>query len=602
MRLLLCAFTVLLLGSAHAISDSGSGASGQMVNAGVATTGLTADGQLEALYEREWAWRQRELARVRDARGTWARDDHFPDVSAAAQARRLTYWESALAELDQIEKLELSHEAAINASVFREIIAGLISDLRFRTYEAPFNSDTFFWGGLHPQNGGFGDAQDYRRYLGRLEDLPRFFAQHRENMRAGLARGFSVPAVATLGRDQSIEAYLIGGSENPFYIPLMAIPASIDPATSRELQADARRLIDEAVVPAYAELLRFMREEYLPNTRRTTAARDLPDGAAFYEDRIRRFTTLDLTPEEIHSTGLAEVARIRAAMDVIIDELEFSGTRGEFFEFMRTDPQFYARTPDELMGVSAYVAKRMDGKLSEVLGFLPRRRFAINPVPPAIAPIYTGGRGGLNACLMNTYNLSARPLYTLPALTLHECAPGHALQAAIALESPGEIPEFRAQNYFSGYGEGWGLYTEWLGGEIGIYRTPYEYFGQLTYEMWRAARLVIDTGLHRYGWSREQAVEYLRDNAALSEHEINTEIDRYISWPGQALAYKLGEMLIREKRKKAEAALATDFDQRYFHDFILALRSVPLGVLGDELDAWIAAGGPNPFPEFAPPG
>jgi uncharacterized protein (DUF885 family) len=266
-----------------------------------------------------------------------------------------------------------------------------------------------------------------------------------------------------------------------------------------------------------------------------------------------------------------------------------------FFEFLRTDPQFYAKSPDELMGISAYVAKRMDGKLKEVLGFLPRHRFAIRPVPDAIAPVYTGGRGGYDACLMNTYNLPARPLYTLPALTLHECAPGHALQAAIAREAPTDIPEFRAYNYFSGYGEGWGLYTEWLGGEIGIYRTPYERFGQLTYEMWRACRLVIDTGLHEFGWSREQAIAYLRDNAPMSEHEITTEIDRYISWPGQALAYKLGEMLLREKRRAAETALGANFDQRHYHDFVLALRSVPLDVLSAELDRWIAEGGPDPF-------
>ena len=216
-------------------------------------------------------------------------------------------------------------------------------------------------------------------------------------------------------------------------------------------------------------------------------------------------------------------------------------------------------------------------------------------MPDEIAPIYTAGRGGYGRCLMNTYDLPQRPLYTIPALTLHECSPGHSLQAAISREAPGDIPEFRARNYFSGYGEGWGLYVEWLGGELGIYRTPYEKFGQLTYEMWRACRLVIDTGVHHYGWSRDEALAYLRDNAALSEREVTTEIDRYISWPAQALAYKLGEMLIREKRAKAEAELGTDFDQRWFHDTILALRSVPLSVLADELDAWIAAGGPDPY-------
>ncbi len=560
----------------------------------------SADGELRSLYEREWAWRQEQFAWQRDADDQWVKQDRLPDVGADAQARRLAYWESVLAELEGIDEARLSAEERINAAVFRQIVETHASDARFRTFEAPLNSDTFFWGGLHPQTGGFADEAAYRRYLGRMRDLPRYFGQHKDNMRAGLARGYSVPAVTLKGRDQSIEAYLLPGTDNPFWGPFDALPPTITSPARLALQEEAREVIAAAVVPAYTDLLQFMREEYLPNTREALAARDLPDGEAFYRAQIRAYTTLDLTPEEIHNAGLREVERLRAEMESILEELSFDGDMAAFFEFLRTDPQFYAKTPDELMGVSAYVAKRMDGKLSEVLGFLPRRRFAINPVPPAIAPIYTAGRGGLSACLMNTYNLPARPLYTLPALTLHECAPGHALQAAIALEAPGEIPEFRARNYFSGYGEGWGLYTEWLGGEIGIYRTPYERFGQLTYEMWRACRLVIDTGVHWYGWSREEALAFLRDNAALSEHEITTEIDRYISWPAQALAYKLGEMLIREKRARAEGTLGVDFDQRFFHDKILALRSVPLHVLAEELDAWIDAGGPNPYPE-APP-
>ncbi|WOJ92110.1 DUF885 family protein [Congregibacter variabilis] len=562
------------------------------------TAVTSADAQLKALYEREWEWRQNELGKQRDDSGAWVKKASLADVSASAQQQRLAYWEAALEELNTIPVAELSDEEAINAAVFRQIIETLANNARYRTYEAPLNSDTFFWAGLHPQNGGFADAESYRRYLGRLRDLPRFFEQHSANMRAGMARGYTVPAVSLKGREESIEAYLLPGSDNPFWIPFDAFPAMLDDRQRERLQAEAREVIATQVVPAYTQLLEFMRQEYLPGARKTLAARDLPDGEAFYQSQIRGFTTLDLTAEQIHNTGLAEVQRLRAEMELILAELEYDGDMARFFHFLRTDPQFYAKTPDELMGYSAYVAKRMDGKLAEVLGFLPRRRFAINPVPPAIAPIYTGGRGGLNACLMNTYNLPARPLYTLPALTLHECAPGHALQAAISLEAPGEIPEFRAQNYFSGYGEGWGLYTEWLGGQIGIYRTPYERFGQLTYEMWRACRLVIDTGVHQFGWSREQAIAYLRDNAAMSEHEITTEVDRYISWPAQALAYKLGEMLIREKRLRAEAVLGTDFDQRYFHDTILGLRSVPLTVLASELDAWIDAGGPNPFPDM----
>jgi len=554
-----------------------------------------ADQRLRDLYEREWAWRQNEQARERTPEGQWVSAARLPDVSAAAWARRLAYWEQVLAELDAIDVQALSDEERINAAVFRQIIETRISDVRFRTYEAPLNSDTFFWRGYHPRGGGYRDLDAYERYLARMREVPRSLAQHRANMRAGLARGYTPPAISLIGRENSIEAYLLPGEDNPFWEAFEAIPDRIPERDAGRLRARGRELIATRIVPAYAELLEFMRKEYLPGARNVLAARELPDGEAFYRAQIRKYVTLDLTPEDIHRTGLSEVDRIRREMEAILDELAYTGSMAEFFEFLRTDPRFYAKTPDELMGVSAYVAKRMDGKLSQVLGFLPRRRFAINPVPDAIAPVYTGGRGGLNACLMNTWNLPARPLYTLPALTLHECAPGHALQAAISLESPGEIPEFRARNYFSGYGEGWGLYTEWLGGEIGIYRTPYERFGQLTYEMWRACRLVIDTGVHWYGWSRDDALDYLRANAALSEHEITTEVDRYISWPAQALSYKLGEILIREKRAKAEGLLGPDFDQRYFHDAILALRSVPLEVLARELDAWIDAGGPNPF-------
>jgi uncharacterized protein (DUF885 family) len=265
----------------------------------------------------------------------------------------------------------------------------------------------------------------------------------------------------------------------------------------------------------------------------------------------------------------------------------------EFFHFLRTDPQFYAKTPRELLSYSAYVSKQADWKLGETIGFLPRRRHGIRPVPEALAPIYTGGRGGLEACLMNTYNLPARPLYTIPALTLHECTPGHSFQAALALEGP-ERPPFRRGASFSAYGEGWGLYTEWLGTVMGIYETPYEDFGRLTYEMWRAARLVIDTGIHAFGWSREQAMDYLRSHAALSEHEITTEVERYIAWPGQALAYKLGELQIRRHRREAEQQLGSKFDQRHFHDAILALGSVPLPVLEERMARFIADGGVNP--------
>jgi len=547
----------------------------------------SADARLRALYTAEWTWRQRENARTDGPRD--AGSDHFPRVDAASQDARLTYWTRALATLDSIPFAELSPEEKINAQVFRTSVRALADDVRFRTYEAPFNSDTFFWTEFTARQ-GFATVEAYRNYLARLRDVPRYFDEQMVNMRAGLARGYTVPRVSIVGRDKTIEPYVKGDSTNPLWGPFAQMPASIPAAQQTAMRAEAATVLRDVVAPAYGRLLTMIRTEYMPKARTNLAATSMPNGQAFYKAQIEKYTTLDLTPQEIHDIGLKEVARISADMDVTMRQSGFKGTRQEFFKFLRTDPQFYAKTPRELLSLSAYVSKKADGKLRETIGTLPRYRHGILPVPAAIAPIYTGGRGGLEACLMNTYNLPARTLYTIPSLTLHECTPGHSFQAALALEGP-ERPPFRRGTSFSGYGEGWGLYTEWLGTQMGIYETPYEEFGRETYEMWRACRLVIDTGIHQFGWSRERAVEYLKQNAALSEHEINTEIDRYISWPGQALAYKLGEIQIRRHRREAEEKLGAAFDQRKFHDAILALGSVPLPVLEQRMAQFIADGG-----------
>src|SRR3546814_808465 len=391
-------------------------------------------------------------------------------------------------------------------------------------------------------------------------------------MRAGLKRGFTVPKVAATGRDKTIEPYLAADETNPLFKPFTQMPESIPTAEQERLRAEAKAIIASQAVPAYTELLGFLREEYLPNARTNISASSLPDGPAYYQAMIAKFTTLDLTAEQIHQIGLGEVARIKAEMEATKQDADFDGTLAEFMHFLRTDPQFYAKTPHELLADAAYWVKKADLKLKDTIGFLPRFRHGILPVPEALAPIYTGGRGGLESCLFNTYNLTARPLYTLPSLALHECTPGHSFQAALALEGP-ERPAFRDNIYFSGYGEGWGLYTEWLGTVMGIYETPYQNFGRLTYEMWRAVRLVVDTGIHHYGWSRDKALAYMTENVALSEHEITTEVDRYIAWPGQALAYKLGELQIRRHRRDAQEALGDKFDQRKFHDAILDRKS-----------------------------
>ena len=539
----------------------------------------SADARLRSLYTEEWNWRQQEL-------GRGAAGDRFPRVDAASQQARLTYWTRTLATLDTIPFDQLSPEEKINAQIFRTSLRALASDVQYRTYEAPFNSDTFFWNDFTPRS-GFATAAAYRSYLARLRDVPRYFDEQIANMRAGLARGYSVPRVSVLGRDRTIEPYVTGDASNPLYAPFTQFPAGVTPADQDALRAEAATVIRDIVAPAYTRLLTMIRDEYLVKARTTLAARAMPDGEAFYQAQIEKHTTLTLTPQQIHDIGLKEVARIEAEMRATKDKANFKGTMAEFFTFLRTDPQFYAKTPRELLSYSAYVAKKADDKLAETIGFLPRRRHGIRPVPDAIAPIYTGGRGGLEACLMNTYNLPARPLYTLASLTLHECTPGHSFQAALALEGP-ERPAFRRGTSFSGYGEGWGLYTEWLGTVMGIYETPYEDMGRLTYEMWRACRLVIDTGIHQFGWTREQAMSYLRDRAPLAEHEITTEIDRYIAWPGQALAYKLGELQIRRHRREAEEKLGARFDQRRFHDAILAIGSVPLPVLEQRMAQFIA--------------
>jgi len=561
---------VALIGSLLTLSVASSSVSAQTPAA------ASADARLRALYTEEWNWRQQEFARG---------SDRFPRVDAASQQARMAYWTKALDTLATIPFDQLSAEEKINAEIFRASLRALVSDVKYRTYEAPFNSDTFFWTDFTPRQ-GFATADAYRSYLARLRDVPRHFDEQIVNMRAGLARGYTVPRVSVIGRDQTIVPYTRSDASNPLFVPFAQMPANLPAADRDALRTEADTVIRTIVAPAYARLLTMIRDEYLVKANTALAASALPDGVAFYQAQIEKHTTLTLTPQQIHDIGLKEVARIEAEMRATKDKAKFTGTMAEFFTFLRTDPQFYAKTPRELLSYSAYVAKKADDKLSETIGLLPRRRHGIRPVPEALAPIYTGGRGGLEACLMNTYNLPARPLYTIPPLTLHECTPGHSFQAALAQEGP-ERPPFRRATSFSGYGEGWGLYTEWLGTVMGIYETPYEDMGRLSYEMWRACRLVIDTGIHQFGWSRERSMNYLRDRAALSEHEITTEIDRYIAWPGQALAYKLGEIQIRRHRRDAEEKLGARFDQRRFHDAILAIGSVPLPVLERRMNQFI---------------
>jgi len=504
-----------------------------------------------------------------------------------------------LADLDALKPADLSPPVAVDYAVYRFDIETRIASLASRDYEMPANSDSSFWSDLgYTARGAFRTETDYRSWLNQLHEIPVYFDEQIANMRQGEARGFTPPKVTLTGRDEAVAqaANAANAEDSALYLPFRQMPASIPAATQAAMRAEAKQVIEQQDLPAYRALLSYLRGDYIPHARASLAAEALPDGKAWYAQQIKAYATLDLTPDQIHDIGLREVAAIHAEMLGAMKQAGFQGDLPAFLHFLRTDPRFYAKAPQDLLDRAAWTAKLVDGKVGQYIGRLPRRRFAIVPVPADIAPFYTAGRGGPGQYLVNTYDLPSRPLYQLPALTLHESAPGHAFQMPLAQENKAAAP-FRQNIYISAYGEGWALYCERLGDEMGIYQTPYERFGMLSYQMWRAARLVVDTGIHHKGWTRDQALAFLHDNTALSDHEIETEVDRYISWPGQALSYYLGEMAIRQGRAKAEAALGAKFNIRAFHDAVLELGSVPLPVLTARIDRFIAEGGKGPYPD-----
>jgi uncharacterized protein (DUF885 family) len=556
----------------------------------------SADARFKQIYEKEWAWRTGQ-AGVSASGEAQPNNGRLDQVDARRQQERLAYWQKVMEQLDAIDAKQLSPAEQVNDAIYREQIRNFIADQQFKQWQMPFNSDSAFWSELYNDLGAdsLRNETDYRRYVDRLGQVPAYFDQQITNMRAGLKRGFSVPRAVLVGRDVSIAA--VADAKDPtqtsFYEPLQHMPSSIPAVTAAAIQADARAKISKDVIPVFAKLLTFFRNEYVPQARTTLAAEALPDGKAYYRQQIREYTTLDLDPDVIHRIGLEQVAKIHQAMLQTMQDTGFKGSFAEFLHFLRTDPQFYAKTPQELLDKTAWVAKEVDGQLARFFGHLPRKRFTIEPVPAAIAPYYTSGRGGPDVYLVNTYDLPSRPLFNMPALTLHESYPGHALQLELA-EEQREQPAFRRNSYISAYGEGWALYSEYLGNEMGIYQTPYQRFGYLTYQMWRACRLVVDTGIHHLGWTRQQAIDFMTDNTALSDREIANEVDRYISWPGQALSYELGYLKMLDLRAKAEKALGPKFDLRAFHDTVLSLGSVPLPVLEQRIDRFIAEGRREP--------
>ncbi len=470
--------------------------------------------------------------------------------------------------------------------------------LPFDESRIPFQNDSGFFNQMSyvSRQTRFDRPADYEAYAARLTQLPRWFAQNRENMRRGMESGFTASADILPGVIDVVRTLSEGEArDHSLYAPFREMSANISDADAARLRALGLAAINTSVLPAYRELLTFLEDDYAPTARETVGVGSTEEGRNYYRAVTRNFTTLDLTPDEVHEMGLREVARIRGEMDGVIEETGFEGTFAEFVDFLRTDPQFYAKTEQELLERAAWLAKWIDGKMPEYFGILPRLPYGVIKVPDEIAPNYTTGRywpgspetGRAGNYVVNTYDLSQRPLYNLPALTAHEGVPGHHHQIALAQEIE-DIPDFRRALYATAFGEGWGLYSEKLAGEMGLYQTPYERFGQLTYEMWRACRLVVDTGMHWKGWTRQQAEACFLENSALSRSNIRTEVDRYISWPGQALAYKVGELKILELRERARTSLGDDFDIRDFHDAVLKNGSMPLSQLERQIDQYIA--------------
>lgn len=563
----------------------------------------TPSAELSRLFadERAYAYREEPLSATYD--GVHNYDDRLSSVTPEAQARRAASDQAFLRRLQSIDRTALSHQEQISYDLFAFMIGERVRFAPYYEWRLPLNSDSGFYSEIlqlhdtmQPRT-----VRDYENYIARLNDVPRYFREQTDNMRQGVRDGFTLPAEIMTGLSTVIDGFAFDAPETtPFWTPFAQFPDTVAQSERARLTEAGRAAIADSVIPAFADFRSFFQTEYALRARRSIAASALPNGRAYYADLVRYFTTLpDATPRQVHQTGLREVARIRGEMEAIVREVGFQGSFNDFLVFLRTDPQFYAGTPEELLYRAAWITREIDGHLPDYFGHLPRTPYTVEPVPAAIAPNYTGGRynpgpmGAAGTYWVNTYALNTRPLYVLPSLTAHEAAPGHHVQGAIARELT-DMPAFRLTFYPHAFGEGWGLYSERLAGEMGIYHTPYERFGRLTYEMWRACRLVVDTGMHSMGWSRQRALDYMTANTALSEHEIRTEIDRYIGWPGQALAYKIGELTIVDLRARAQRELGDRFDIREFHDAVLANGGLTMPVLSQEIDRYIAEARASP--------
>jgi uncharacterized protein (DUF885 family) len=492
-------------------------------------------------------------------------------------------------ELSKINNSDLNETDNISLELLNFVLQDKIDFYEFEMYLNPLLSDYGFHSSLTYMVRPLTNYKQVRRYLQKLNAMPEFVQQNLVNLREGLEKGVSQPRVIFEGYQSTYNDHIVKDFRDSYYYsPFKNLPEDLSQMQKDSILSAAKKAIENKVTPQFKLIKTFFETEYYPKTRKVIGVSETPMGEAYYQNRINFYTTSSqFTADDIHKIGLEEVDRIKREMKKIIQELNFQGSFEDFLLFLREDEQFYAKTPEELLMIARDMAKRADAQLPRFFKTLPRKPYGVAPVPDAIAPKYTGGRyigTSKNSTdpgyyWVNTYDLPSRTLYTLPSLTVHEAVPGHHLQGSLNNELGDSIPDFRKDLYLSAYGEGWGLYCEFLAEEMGMYTTPYEHFGKLTYEMWRACRLVVDTGIHAKGWSRDQVVDYMSKNTALSLHEINTETDRYISWPGQALSYKIGELKIRELRKKAKTELGSEFDIREFHEVVLGQGTVTLSIL-----------------------
>jgi len=549
-----------------------------------------------ALLDEAWEWQLKENPMMASGLGDRRYNDQWTDNSIQAIKRRQDETREFLRRVYAIDRNALSEEDQLNFELFRRSLQDRVDLFKFDSHLIPF----YQRGGVQNLDSNtsrlrFVTVKDYEDWIARLDQIDVVIEQSIELAEGGRKAGMMSPKILMERIPNQIAPQLVDDpEESPFYKVFAEMPDTISDEDQARLRAQARSVIEETILPAYREFNEYFVDTYLPNSRDTIGLSELPNGNEWYELRARQFTTTQMTPDEIHRIGLDEVARIRGEMQKIIDSLDFGGSFQDFLVFLRTDPQFYYDTPDELYQAYLATSKRIDPELVNLFGKLPRMPYGVKPIPDSIAPDTTtayysrpaadGSRAG--TYWVNLYKPEVRPKYEIEVLSVHEAMPGHHLQLALQQEL-GDMPNFRRFMGFTAFVEGWGLYSESLGPDLGLYKDPYSQFGALTYEMWRAVRLVVDTGMHYKGWTRQQSIDFFKDNAAKTELDIVNEIDRYIGWPGQALAYKIGQLKIKQIRQRAETALGDNFDVREFHDVLLGAGALPLDILEQRMDAWL---------------